>query len=92
MPIYRRLPKRGFKNRFRTEYEVVNVQDLSAFEAGSVVDVAALADRRMVRSAEAQVKLLAMGEIEIALTVRLNKASQSAIEKIQKAGGTFEEA
>ena len=89
MPIYRRLPKRGFKNPFRTEYMAVNVQDLSSFEPGSVVDKAALVAKGKVK-ANARVKLLATGEISIPLTVRLDKAAAAAIAKIEKAGGTFE--
>ncbi|MGC9325369.1 MAG: 50S ribosomal protein L15 [Desulfomonilia bacterium] len=90
MPIYRRLPKRGFKNAFRREYAVVNISDLTEFEANSVVDPEALKARGKISSAEIQVKLLAKGEIDIPLTVRLNKASQAAMDKIVKAGGTFE--
>lgn len=90
MPIYRRLPKRGFKNHFRTEYAVVNVADLNGLEAGSVVDREALVLRGLVRSSQLQVKLLGNGDIDVALTVKLDKASKSAIEKIEKAGGSFE--
>ncbi len=90
MPIYRRLPKRGFKNPFRKEYAVINVQDLARFEPGSVVDIAALKERGMIRSTDTAVKLLAEGEITVALTVKLDKASQAALEKIRSAGGTFE--
>ncbi|HPD22301.1 MAG: 50S ribosomal protein L15 [Pseudomonadota bacterium] len=90
MPIYRRLPKRGFKNPFRKEYAVINVQDLAGFEPGSVVDIAALKERGMIRSTDTAVKLLAEGEINVALTVKLDKASQAALEKIRSAGGTFE--
>lgn len=89
MPIYRRLPKRGFKNPFRTEYMAVNIQDLAGFAAGSVVDQAALVAAGKAK-AKARIKLLATGEIAVALTVRLDKASAAAIAKIEKAGGTFE--
>jgi large subunit ribosomal protein L15 len=90
MPIYRRLPKRGFKNPYRREYAVVNVRDLSDFPQGSVVDIAALQERGLVRSTDTAVKLLAEGEVSVALTVKLDKASQAAREKIEQAGGTFE--
>lgn len=90
MPIYRRLPKRGFKNPFRKEYAVINVKDLADFEQGSVVDLAALKLKGKIRSTDMSVKLLAQGEITVALTVRLDKASQSAMDKIVKAGGSFE--
>jgi large subunit ribosomal protein L15 len=91
MPIYRRLPKRGFKNRFRTEYAVVNIRDLAIFEKGSVIDRKALRERGKIPSLNVSVKLLGDGEIAIPLTVKLEKASQTAIDKIAKAGGTFEQ-
>jgi large subunit ribosomal protein L15 len=89
MPIYRRLPKRGFKNPFRKEFVAVNIKDLSVFESGSVVDKAALIENGILRK-EGIVKLLADGDISVALTVKLDKASKAAIEKIEKAGGKFE--
>ena len=91
MPIYRRLPKRGFKNRFRIEYAVVNIRDLASFEKGSVVDRKALREMGKIPSLQVSVKLLADGEIDFPLTVKLEKASQAAIDKITKAGGTFEQ-
>ncbi|HPI94262.1 MAG TPA: 50S ribosomal protein L15 [Deltaproteobacteria bacterium] len=90
MPIYRRLPKRGFKNPFRTEYAVVNIKDLAAFEQGSTVDRASLREKGKIPSLSVSVKLLGDGDISIPLTVKLEKASQTAIDKITKAGGTFE--
>ncbi len=90
MPIYRRLPKRGFKNPFRKEYAVINIKDLADFEQGSIVDLAALKVKGKVRAADTAVKLLAQGDIAVALNVKLDKASQSAMEKIKQAGGTFE--
>lgn len=91
MPIYRRLPKRGFKNfQFRKEYAVVNIRDLSIFDKGSVVDRKALHDKGKIPNLNVSVKLLAQGSIEIPLTVKLDKASQAAVEKITKAGGSFE--
>jgi large subunit ribosomal protein L15 len=91
MPIYRRLPKRGFKNfLFRKEYAVVNIRDLAIFEKGAVVDRRALKDKGKIPNLTACVKLLAQGEIDFPLTVKLDKASQAAVDKIAKAGGTFE--
>ncbi|HDP24216.1 MAG TPA: 50S ribosomal protein L15 [Deltaproteobacteria bacterium] len=90
MPIYRRLPKRGFKNPFRKEYGVINLADLRDFEANSVIDYKTLREKGKISSAVVLVKLLAKGEIDVPLSVRLNKASQAAIDKIVKAGGTFE--
>ncbi len=89
MPIYRRLPKRGFKNRFRKEYVIINISDLAGFESGSVVDRQALKDKGKIPSLDVAVKLLADGEIAVPLTIKLDKASGSAVEKIEKAGGSF---
>ncbi len=90
MPIYRRLPKRGFKNRFRKEYVIINISDLAGFESGSVVDRQALKDKGKIPSLDVAVKLLAEGEIAVPLTIKLDKASGSAVEKIEKAGGSFD--
>lgn len=91
MPIYRRLPKRGFKNfLFRKEYAVVNIRDLTIFEKGSLVDRKALKDKGKIPNLSVSVKLLADGDIDIPLTVKLDKVSQAALDKIVKAGGTFE--
>ena len=90
MPLHRRLPKRGFFNLFRTEYAVVNLDQLSAvFPAGAVVTVEALAEHGLV-PAKMPVKVLGRGEVDKALTVRVHKCSSSAAEKIQKAGGAVE--
>jgi large subunit ribosomal protein L15 len=91
MPIYRRLPKRGFKNYpFKKEWAVVNIRDLAVFAKDSVVDRQALKDKGKISSLNVPVKLLADGDIDFPVTVKLDKASQAAVEKLQKAGGTFE--
>ena len=90
MPLQRRLPKRGFHNPFRTAYEVVNVGQLEAFEAGSEVNPAALRARRLVRRGAALVKILADGELTHGLTVRAHAVSAAARKKIEAAGGTVE--
>jgi len=90
MPIYRRLPKRGFKNRFKVEYAVVNIKDLLDFEPDSIVDRDALVQKGKIGRKDERVKLLAMGDIDFALKIRLSKASKAAVEKITNAGGTFE--
>jgi large subunit ribosomal protein L15 len=90
MPLYRRLPKRGFHNIFRTEYAVINLDCLAAFEAGAEVDPAALKARGIVKNVKDGVKVLGNGELKYALTVRAHKFSKSAAEKIQKAGGVAE--
>lgn len=91
MPIHRRLPKRGFKNIFRVELPVVNVSLLGLrFEAGSVVDLSSLQEKKLVQARDKGFKVLGNGEIEIALTVKATKISASAKEKIEKAGGSVE--
>jgi large subunit ribosomal protein L15 len=89
MPIYRRVPKRGFKNaRFRTDYTVINVGRLSGFAAGATVDLGAVLAAGLVSSNTDQFKVLGSGELSQALVVRAQKFSKTAIEKIQAAGGT----
>ena len=91
MPLQRRVPKRGFKNRFSKEQQIVNVGMLGRhFESGAVVDCAALAEKRLVRSQAVPVKLLADGESTGALTVRVQAASEAAKKKIEAAGGSVE--
>jgi large subunit ribosomal protein L15 len=89
-PLYRRLPKRGFTNRFRTEYAIVNLEDLNNFAAGTEVTPEVLMETGIVRAPKDGIKILGNGEITVKLTVKANKFSQSAIEKIQAAGGQTE--
>jgi len=90
MPLQRRLPKRGFHNPFRRAFSVVNLSRLeAAFEAGAVVDVAALAARGLVRSGR-PVKVLGQGELRKALTVKAHAFSESARARISAAGGSAE--
>ena len=90
MPLHRRLPKRGFHNLFRKEYAIVNLASLSEFEAGTKVDPEMLLDRGMIRKPKDGLKILGSGELKHAIHVRTHKISKSAMEKIQKAGGTVE--
>ncbi len=90
MPMQRRLPKRGFTNIFRTEWAVVNVKDLNRFEPGAVVDAEALRAEGLVKRIGAGVKLLGSGEITRKLTVKVDRASKAAVEKVTAAGGTVE--
>jgi len=91
MPLQRRLPKRGFVNVFREETAVVNVKELNRFEAGSVVDAEALRREGLVKGAcPGGVKLLGNGEVNRRLTVKVDRASKSAVEKVVAAGGTVE--
>lgn len=91
MPIFRRLPKRGFSNfLFRTRYETVNLADLEAnFEQGATVDVAALRRLKLVRKGAAPVKVLGTGTLLKKLTIEAHAISQSAREAVEKAGGTI---
>ena len=90
MPIHRRLPKRGFTNIFKKNIAVVNIMDLYRFEAGSVIDEVALVGAGLVKNKRDEVKLLGQGEINIPLTIKVNKVSKSAEEKIIAAGGAVE--
>ena len=90
MPLHRRLPKRGFTNVFKKIVAVVNVKDLARFEAGAVVDQAALVRTGLVKGRMDGIKLLGQGDINIALTVQFNAISRSAKAKIEAAGGTVE--
>ena len=90
MPLYRRVPKRGFTNIFGTEYATVNVERLEAFENGAVVDAAALKEKKIIRKELDGVKILGGGELTKKLTVKAAKFSGSAKEKIEAAGGKAE--
>ena len=88
MPLYRRVPKRGFTNaRFRTEYTIVNVRDLEAFDNGATVDLDAVLAKGLTSLETKLLKVLGMGELTKKLTVRAQKFSKSAVEKITAAGG-----
>lgn len=88
MPIYRILPKRGFKNPFKEEYQIVNVDQLDrVFESGEKVNVVKLVEKGLVKKAKKPVKLLGRGEIKRAIEIEVDKASKSAVEKVEKAGG-----
>ena len=90
MPLYRRVPKRGFNNIFGTEYAEVNVERLEAFEDGAVVDAKALLEARIIRKELDGVKVLGGGELTKKLTVKAAKFSASAKEKIEAVGGKAE--
>ena len=92
MPMTRRLPKIGFNNkRFAREYTTVNVQALNAFEDGAEVGIEQLIEAGIVKKAEPYgLKIMGDGELTKKVTVRANKFTASAVEKIKKAGGTVE--
>jgi large subunit ribosomal protein L15 len=92
MPLHRRVPKRGFHNPFRVEYEVVNLDTLGArFDAGTVVTPALLLEHRLVSGGKKRLKVLGRGELDKALTVHAHKFSGKAAEKIAAAGGATEQ-
>jgi len=90
MPIYRRLPKRGFKNIWAKKFAEVNVETLNRFDDGAVVDAVALVEVGILKNVLDGVKVLGKGEITKKLTVKLQAFSKSAKEKIENAGGTAE--
>jgi large subunit ribosomal protein L15 len=90
MPLYRRLPKRGFTCRNRKEIVAINVNMLNVFEDGSVVDTDALRSKGLVSNPRDGIKILGNGDIEKKLTVRVNYFSETAVRKIAEAGGKTE--
>ncbi len=90
MPLYRRLPKRGFTNIFATKYNAINLDRLNIFEAGTEVTEELLLERGVISKRLDGVKILGNGSIEKALTVKVSKFSKSASEKIEAAGGKAE--
>lgn len=91
MPLHRRVPKRGFNNIFRTEYDVVNLDQLEGrFDAGATVTPEALREAGLVRDRTSLVKVLGRGEVTKALTVHAHKFSGTAAEKLAAAGGKAE--
>jgi len=92
MPLHRRVPKRGFHNPFRIEYEIVNVDTLGLkFDAGTVVTPELLRERGVVSGANRKIKVLARGDVGKPLTVRAHKFSESAAAKLAAAGGQTEQ-
>jgi large subunit ribosomal protein L15 len=90
MPLYRRIPKRGFTNIWRTEYETVNIGALDVFDDGAEVTREALVEKGLVRKSKNGLKILGDGEITKKFTVKAEKFSKSAVEKIEAAGGKAE--
>ena len=90
MPLYRRIPKRGFKNRNHLEIVSINVATLEKFDNGATVDVAALVEAGIVKNPRDGVKILGNGELTKKLNVKVDAFSASAKEKIEAVGGTAE--
>jgi len=90
MPLIRRVPKRGFTNIFKKEYAVINIRDLARLEDNGTVDAATLVENKKIRKTKDGVKVLGVGDMEKALTVRAHKFSKTAKEKIEEKGGKAE--
>jgi len=90
MPIYRRVPKRGFTNaRFRRDYTIINVDKLNTFEDGATVDLQAILDRGLASMNTRLLKILGNGELTKKITIRAQKFSSSAVKKIESAGASM---
>ena len=90
MPLHMRIPKRGFNNIFAPKVAEVNLRDLNRFAAGSVVDAQALAEAGLVKGAFDAIKLLGQGNLDRALTIKVDRVSAGAKAKVEAAGGTVE--
>lgn len=90
MPLYRRLPKRGFTCRNSKEIISINVNRLNVFDNDAVVDIDALKTKGLISNPKDGVKILGVGELEKKLTIKVNQFSKSAVEKIEAAGGKAE--
>jgi len=90
MPLYRRIPKRGFTNIWRDEPAIVNIGDLNVFDEGAEVTAELLIEKGLIKKPESGLKVLGNGKLEKKLTVKANKFSKSAAAAIEQAGGTAE--
>ena len=91
LPLYRRLPKRGFTNHmFKTEYAVINVSDLNRFNNGYVITPALLKEKGIIKKQLSGIKVLGNGKLEKKLTIQANKFTKSALEKIKESGSKAE--
>ena len=91
LPLYRRLPKRGFTNHmFKTEYAVINVSDLNRFNKGDVITPALLKEKGIIKKQLSGIKVLGNGKLEKKLTIQANKFTKSALEKIKESGSKAE--
>ena len=92
MPLARRIPKRGFHNKWATNYTIINLSQLASLEKGTVVDFDYVSENKLAKEVKnsAGLKVLGNGELKVALTVKAAKFSESAKAAIEKAGGTVE--
>ena len=91
MPLQRRLPKRGFTSIFKTEYQIVNVADLNTFDSQTVVTPSVLQEAGKIKTLRKPVKVLGQGHLSVSLTIKADKFSRVAKQKITDAGGNVEE-
>ena len=91
MPLQRRLPKRGFTSIFKTEYQIVNVADLNTFDSQTVVTPSVLQEAGKIKTLRKPVKVLGQGDLSVSLTIKADKFSRVAKQKITDAGGNVEE-
>ena len=90
MPLFRRIPKRGFNNPFKKKYTIMNIKDFENFDSGTRVDLKKLKDSRLIRSTKYDLKVLGEGKLTKSLTIVAHKFSETAITKIKEAGGEVE--
>ena len=90
MPLYRRLPKRGFVHENKKEWTVINVEQLNVFEKNSVITPDMLQSQGITKNVKYGIKLLGNGDLKVPVTIRVHAASRSAVEKIEKAKGKLE--
>lgn len=90
MPLQRRLPKRGFTNLFRKEYNIINVVDLNRFDPNAEVDLATLKEKGLIRKKKDGVKLLGSGHMDHPVVIKVQRASRVARDKVEAAGGKIE--
>lgn len=91
LPLYRRIPKRGFKNaRFKTVYACINVEELNRFEEGTVITPALLRETGIIKNQLSGIKILGQGKLEKKLTIQAHKFSKTAIERINESGSKYE--
>lgn len=90
MPLYRRIPKRGFNNIFKKDYSIVNIEKLNMFNDGDIVSSKELISKGVIKKVVDGIKILAKGSLTKKLTIKANKFSQKAVKEIESAGGKIE--
>jgi large subunit ribosomal protein L15 len=90
MPLYRRIPKRGFNNVFKKDYSIVNIEKLNMFNDGDIVSSKELISKGVIKKVVDGIKILAKGSLTKKLTIKANKFSQKAVREIESAGGKIE--